>query len=171
MTTHLPRLMTAVIVSIACLSATLSFAQTVPCTSSAMKNDAADRLAIVELLNRYLLVVDSKDPDAWVALFTADGTFDNAPDVARGRDQLAAFIRGWHGSGITKSIHHFMSSYAIELCGSTATVKSYYWAGEVLQAPRVVATGVFSDTVRKEDGSWRFVKRQHVLDASFKAGR
>lgn len=128
----------------------------------------ADKVAIVELLNRYLLAVDGHEPEPWVALFTEDGTFENPPQpVARGHDGLFDFIRGWHASGITATIHHFMGTWAIGAAGDRATAHSYYWAAEVQGSPRVVATGVFEDELSKAGGIWRFARRVHRLDSGF----
>lgn len=126
-----------------------------------------DRQDVLELLNRYLITVDSKDEAAWVGLFTDDGEFHNPPDVIKGKTALAAFIKGWHASGITASIHHFMGTFVLEVHGDRATATSYYWAAEVRGRPAVVATGSFVDELLKIDGAWKLRSRKHTIDPSF----
>lgn len=126
-----------------------------------------DKQDVLELLNRYLLIVDSKDEAAWVALFAEDGEFDKTPDLVKGKPGLAAFIKGWHASGITASIHHFMGTVAVDLNGDVATAQSYYWAAEVQSKPGIVVTGMFVDQLRKVDGVWKFQSRKHTIDPSF----
>ncbi|MAT51313.1 MAG: hypothetical protein CMK32_09050 [Porticoccaceae bacterium] len=52
-----------------------------------------DKLAITDVLNRYVHHVDSNEADEWLALFTEDGAFD-IPGLMRleGRDQLRTMV-------------------------------------------------------------------------------
>ena len=86
---------------------------------------AEDRLEIMELEGAYAKAFDSRDGDAWAALFTEDGVYQGRilPDtppggvpVIEGRDALARFCTEAPFDGI-----HLMNMPQITLDGDRAT--------------------------------------------------
>ncbi|NBP70436.1 MAG: nuclear transport factor 2 family protein [Cytophagia bacterium] len=128
-----------------------------------------DRLAINELLNNYILSIDSHNNEQFADNFTQDGVYDSPWGIAQGREAILGNISYWHSSGITKGKRHFMGAWRItELNSSTAKVESNYWIAEAENIPGLVATGYYIDTLKKVNDVWRIAHRKQVVDPSFK---
>lgn len=53
--------------------------------------------------------------------------------------------------------------------GDHATMRSYYFVvGTTEQPPAIGATGGYDDELVRVDGQWRFARRTHTVDASFR---
>jgi ketosteroid isomerase-like protein len=129
----------------------------------------ADKLAIIELMHNYILSIDSHDNDQFANNFTEDGVYDSPWGVAEGKTAITGNIAYWHSSGITAGKRHYIGAVRIlELDGDTAKVESNYWIAEAATTPGIVATGHYTDTVRKESGAWKIAHRKQVVDPSFK---
>ena len=74
-----------------------STAARVAASMSAMPSLADDHAEIRNLLGRYCLLLDHDDVDAWVALFTPDGTFDVYGRTFAGPDGLRRMLAGAPG--------------------------------------------------------------------------
>src|SRR4030095_11306213 len=59
---------------------------------AAPDNSAAERLAIIELQNRYVLAMDYFDADGYAAVFTEDGVLDWARGEVKGRPAIREFM-------------------------------------------------------------------------------
>lgn len=131
-------------------------------------SDLADRLAIRELLDRYVLAVDSHEVEAFVDLFWDDAAYVSPFGVAEGRDAIAASIAQWHASGVTAGKRHFAGPASIRVAGSSAHVQATYFVLEAAEAPpRVVASGGYTDLLEKRDGAWRLLRREQTVDPSY----
>ena len=131
-------------------------------------SDFADRFAITELMHRYILSIDAHDNEAFADCFTPDGVYDSPFGVATGRDAIRGTIAQWHSGGVTHGKRHFTGPLQVQVKGNEATAFSYYWVAEALNAPGIVATGTYTDTLRKVDGVWKLAHRKQTIDASFK---
>jgi ketosteroid isomerase-like protein len=131
-------------------------------------DELLDKIAITELIHRYQLAIDSHDAALWASTFTADGEYDTPFGHAKGTEQLIGAISSWHSSGITKGKRHMLGPIQIEVTGETATAYSYYWIAEVETAPAVIATGTYTDVLRKVDGAWKLARRVQAIDPSWK---
>jgi hypothetical protein len=128
-----------------------------------------DKFEIFELMNNYILSIDSHNNEQFADNFTDDGIYDSPWGVAEGREAIVGNISYWHSSGITKGKRHFIGSLRItELNGDTAKVESNYWIAEAETTPGIVATGYYLDVVKKVNGSWKIAHRKQVVDPSFK---
>ena len=53
-----------------------------------------DRIAVEDVMARYVWAVDSLDPDGYVAVFTEDAVIDSNGSISRGR-RVAAMSSRW----------------------------------------------------------------------------
>lgn len=128
-----------------------------------------DKFEIFELMNNYILSIDSHNNEQFADNFTNDGVYDSPWGIAEGREAILGNISYWHSSGITHGKRHFIGSIRItELEGDTAKVESNYWIAEAQATPGIVATGYYLDTVKKVEGTWKIAHRKQVIDPSFK---
>ncbi|MDE8651140.1 nuclear transport factor 2 family protein [Novosphingobium album (ex Liu et al. 2023)] len=121
-----------------------------------------DRLAIRELYGTYGDASWRGDREAWIACFTSDGKWTSHLFDCTGHDELRAtwndLWKDWEAVAFLGEIG------AIEIDGDTATCRSY--AREVVQ---LKAGGVFKlcgrydDRVVRQDGQWRFARRDYTL--------
>ena len=130
---------------------------------------AQDKFEIFELMNNYILSVDSHNNEQFADNFTQDGVYDSPWGVAEGREAIMGNINYWHSSGITKGKRHFIGSVRVlEIKGDTAKAESNFWIAEAEITPGIVATGYYIDTVKKVNGAWKIAHRKQIVDASFK---
>lgn len=128
-----------------------------------------DSVEITQLLNNYILSIDSHNNEQFADNFTTDGVYDSPWGIAEGREAIIGNISYWHSSGITKGKRHYIGALRITaLTEDTAKVESNYWIAEAETAPAIVATGYYLDTLRKENGTWKLAHRKQVVDPSFK---
>jgi len=125
----------------------------------------ADRVAIQKLMWDYVRAADPLDADAYVQLFTPDGSFGGT----QGRDGLHKMIADLKTSQAERAsapgaepmgnMHHIMSNQFIEFASPTEARVHYYWqtvfgGPGVSPVPRVAAVGNGVDDVVKQDGRW-----------------
>lgn len=61
-----------------------------------------DRFEIFELINNYILSIDSHNNEEFADNFAIDGVYDSPWGIAEGRKAIIENIKYWHSSGITK---------------------------------------------------------------------
>jgi hypothetical protein len=135
--------------------------------------EAADRLAIRELIDAYARCADRRDADGQKALFTTDTRFvvymageDAGPtDDLRGRESLTPVFENLN---IYEATTHFNGQSTVVLDGERATGESYCIAHHVSSADgeRTLMTAAlrYRDTFAKDDGTWRFAERRLYVD-------
>ena len=127
-----------------------------------------DERALRDLLTSYSFGADVfRGPD-WVALFTADGTYDlGAANVEgaysgrfRGPDDLLALITG-PGMPPAGRAQHFHGPMSFAIDGDHASAESYSITYQLDAADRceVYCLGFNRWTFRREDGRWRIAER------------
>jgi SnoaL-like domain len=128
-----------------------------------------DKFEIFELMNNYILAIDSHNNELFAENFTKDGIYESPWGTAEGKEAIIGTIGYWHSSGITSGKRHFVGSIQIkELKDGIAKVESSYWVADAQNTPGIVATGYYIDTLKKEDGTWKIANRKQVVDPSFK---
>lgn len=127
-----------------------------------------DKVAITELIYRYQLYIDSHDAALWATTFTEDGEYETPFGHAKGTEQLVGAINSWHTSGITKGKRHMIGPIQIDVAGDEASAYSYYWIAEAETAPGIVATGTYTDQLRKVGGEWKLARRIQTIDPSWR---
>ena len=136
--------------------------------------EAADRLAIRELVEAYAHCADRRDAKGQMALFTADTHFvvymnakDPKPSMElHSREALAPVFADLNQYAATT---HFVGQSTItSLSGDRATGEAYCLAHHVTvdggKRRLMVASLRYNDTFVKTDGAWQFAERLLFVD-------
>lgn len=165
----------------ACALGTLLLAAacaTTPSADVAAMARYADREAIAETLQRYMIGIDSMDEALYESAFAEDATFELNGQIYEGREAIGEIIVGVRnnrearlaasaadGSPPPNTLFHIMMNSRIGFVDEdTAIHRSYYETisqnpeGEV----RIGAVGRYEDELQKIDGEWLIVKRKLI---------
>ncbi|MEV6167428.1 nuclear transport factor 2 family protein [Streptomyces sp. NPDC051954] len=136
--------------------------------------EAADRLAIRELIDAYAHCADRRDAKGQMALFTEDTRFLVFMDATaaeptqelHGRDSLAPVFDNLN---VYRATTHFNGQSTITLDGSRATGESYCLAhhlsvDESGGRSLMIASIRYLDEFTKQDGDWYFAERRLMVD-------
>jgi ketosteroid isomerase-like protein len=136
--------------------------------------EAADRLAIRELVDAYAHCADRRDANGQMALFTEDTRFlvfmdYGSPEPTQelnGRESLAPVFDNLNTYAVTM---HFNGQSTVVLDGDQATGESYCLAhhlsvGEDGQRTMMVASIRYLDQFAKQDGQWLFAERRLMVN-------
>jgi len=135
--------------------------------------EAADRLAIRELIDAYAHCADRRDAGGQMALFTEDTAFHVFMDsrsseptyVLHGRSALAPVFADLNQYQATT---HFNGQSTIRLDGDRATGDSYCIAHHVTldddKRTLMIASIRYLDKFVKQDGAWLFAERRLMVD-------
>jgi ketosteroid isomerase-like protein len=135
--------------------------------------EAADRLALRELVDAYAHCADRRDAKGQMALFTDDARFvvymDAKSDIPsqelQGRDTLAPIFENLNQYVATT---HFNGQSTVVLDGAIATGISYCLAHHVLvrgsERSLMIASLRYLDKFTKIDGAWYFAQRRLLVD-------
>jgi uncharacterized protein (TIGR02246 family) len=131
-----------------------------------------DLEAIRGLFQDYRRHLDRKDFRAYADLFAAEGEFVAGPDGsirAKGPAAIFDLVDGMRGSLLTDKGGddvHVAVNEAIKLDGDRATAVST-WV-YILRAegdvPEVAKVGHYEDVLTREDGRWKFLRREAPTD-------
>jgi ketosteroid isomerase-like protein len=135
--------------------------------------EAADRLAIRELIDAYSYCADRRDAKGQMALFTEDTLFLVFMDATaaeptqelHGRESLAPVFDDLNQYVATM---HFNGQSTIVLDGNRATGESYclahhLTAGQDGQRTMMIASIRYLDELVKQDGQWLFAERRLMV--------
>ena len=135
--------------------------------------EAADRLAIRELVDAYAYCADSRDADGQKGLFTTDTHFvvymqgegsDPADDL-HGRESLTPVFANLNAYQATM---HFNGQSTVSLDGDRATGHTYCLAHHVYsedgERKLMVASLRYLDSFVKSNGTWLFAERKLYVD-------
>jgi hypothetical protein len=136
--------------------------------------EAADRLAIRELVEAYAHCADRRDAKGQMALFTADTHFvvymdgkDPKPtQELRSREALAPVFADLNRYAATQ--HFVGQSTILALSGDRATGEVYTMAHHLTvdggKRRLMVAALRYGDAYVKQDGAWLFAERKLYVD-------
>ena len=137
-------------------------------------DEAADRLAIRELIDAYARCADRRDAAGQMALFTddshfvvyMDATLDEPTQELHGRDALAPVFDDLNAYVTTT---HFNGQSTVVLDGERAAGESYCLAHHLSSAPDgqrilMVASIRYFDQFVKQDDVWLFAQRRLMVD-------
>jgi hypothetical protein len=136
--------------------------------------EAADRLAIRELVEDYARCADRRDAKGQMALFTADTHFvvylnskDPTPSQElHGREALAPIFAALNRYAAT--MHFVGQSTILTLTGDQATGEAYTLAHHLMveggKRRLMIAALRYADTFVKKDGGWLFSERRLYVD-------
>jgi ketosteroid isomerase-like protein len=137
-------------------------------------NEAADRLAIRELVEAYAYCADRRDAKGQMALFTPDTHFvvymdakDPKPSQElNSRDALAPVFADLNRYAAT--MHFVGQSTVISLSGDRATGEAYTLAHHLTidggKRRLMIAALRYADAFAKTNGAWLFSERRLYVD-------
>ena len=137
-------------------------------------SEAADRLAIRELVEAYAHCADRRDANRQMALFTEDAHFVVYMDAKaakpsqelRGRASLAPVFADLNQYAAT--MHFLGQSTILTLSNDRATGEVYCMPHHLTvagtQRTLMIAALRYADTYAKQDGVWRYAERQLYVD-------
>ncbi|MFJ2886960.1 nuclear transport factor 2 family protein [Streptomyces sp. NPDC087305] len=136
--------------------------------------EAADRLAIRELIDAYAHCADRRDAKGQMSLFTEDtrflvfmdATVAEPTQTLRGRESLAPVFDNLNTYRATT---HFNGQSTVTLDGDRATGESYCLAhhigvDESGQRTLMIASIRYLDQFTKQGGDWYFAERRLMVD-------
>ncbi|WBB59371.1 nuclear transport factor 2 family protein [Streptomyces sp. WMMC500] len=136
--------------------------------------EAADRLAIRELIDAYAHCADRRDARGQMALFTEDTRFLTFMDATaaeptqetHGRDSLAPVFDILN---TYKATTHFNGQSTVILDGDRASGESYCIAHHISygtddERTIMIASIRYLDQFVKQDGEWFFAERRLMVD-------
>ena len=130
--------------------------------------EAADRVAIQQLIVKYAHVYDALDIEGYVSVFAEDAVFTFPGNELKGRAAIRSFITGARqrrsaapAQPATQS-YHSISNTLIDFEGPERAHHRSYW--QVLSGPvggpfTVTNMGYYDDVVVKRDGQWLIQQR------------
>jgi hypothetical protein len=137
-------------------------------------NEAADRLAIRELVEAYAHCADRRDAKAQMALFTADTHFvvymnakdPNPSQELRSREQLAPVFADLNKYAAT--MHFLGQTTILTLTSDRGTGETYCMPHHLTieggKRQVMIAALRYYDTFVKVDGEWLFAERLLYVD-------
>ncbi|MEU8297151.1 nuclear transport factor 2 family protein [Micromonospora sp. NPDC048909] len=143
-------------------------------TPRQLSDEAADRLAIRDLVDAYARLADRRDAEGQAALFTDEArvaVYDGEPDSTEptqaltGRIELAAAFGGLANYERTT---HFNGQSTVKLDGDRATGETYCLAHHLWtedgQRTLMVMSIRYHDTFVRQGDRWLFAERQLITD-------
>jgi hypothetical protein len=141
---------------------------------SVSPEQAADRLAIRELVEAYAHCADRRDAAGQMALFTADTHFVvymNATDPMPSQELHSRMALAPVFNDLNKyaaTMHFVGQSTILSLAGDRATGEAYTLAHHLTvdgaHRGLMIAALRYADTFVKEDGTWLFAERRLYVD-------
>ena len=132
-----------------------------------MVSTLEDKLAIEELIARYNHSIDSGDMVTWLDCWTEDAVMDGIGKYLVGKAAIREFANNYqrdYGSRMPGG-RHFTVNIASQIDGDQASSHAYLqlWSTGANGA-QIAFTGVYDDTLLKQEGVWRFSSRKMVRD-------
>lgn len=124
-----------------------------------------DKIVIQELITKYNLAIDNKNLDEWTNTWTDDGIWTTTFGEAKGKTELKNMVNQITNE-FASGKRHLSTNIIIEAApNNMASAKSYLIVTEAKKTPEVVASGTYSDILKKNNsGSWKFYKRKLDID-------
>jgi uncharacterized protein (TIGR02246 family) len=148
-----------------CIALTVLLATPVIAVAQGNLGTYEDRIAVEDVMARYVWAVDSLDADGYVAVFTEDAVIDSNGAISRGhaeiRQIVTSLIRRRDDSkakGVpTSNLYHVVSNVRISFPAPGEALHQSYWqtvrrdaSGTMVAA----AMGRSEDRLVKRDGRW-----------------
>jgi 3-phenylpropionate/cinnamic acid dioxygenase small subunit len=128
-----------------------------------------DTQEIRDLLTSYGRLLDAHDLAGYSQLFAKNGEWVGGFGSAKGPAAIQALMEknlGASAKGIRGSTYHLLTNFMIKVNGDRATAWSR-WSFTVTGAnksPTILYGGHYDDTLVREDGHWKFLRRVAVND-------
>jgi uncharacterized protein (TIGR02246 family) len=124
-----------------------------------------DRIAVEDVMARYVWAVDSLDADGYVAVFTEDAVIDSNGSISKGHEEIRKIVTNLiqrrednKAKGLpTANLYHVISSVRITFQKPGEALHQSYWqtvrrdkSGQMIAA----AMGHSEDRLVKRNGKW-----------------
>jgi uncharacterized protein (TIGR02246 family) len=129
-----------------------------------------DRIAVEDVMNRYVWAVDSLDADGYVAVFTPDAVIDSNGSISKGHDAIRKIVTGLiqrrdqnKAKGLpTANLYHVISNVRIAFPKPGEAIHRSYWQTvrrDTSGAMTAAAMGRSEDRLVKRNGRWLIQSR------------
>jgi uncharacterized protein (TIGR02246 family) len=133
-----------------------------------------DRVAVEDVMARYVWAVDSLDADGYVAVFTEDAVIDSNGTISKGHKEIRQIVTSLikrrddnKAQGLpTSNLYHVISSPRITFPKANEALHQAYWQtvrrgtdGRMIAA----AMGRSEDLLVKRNGKWLIQSRKLVV--------
>ena len=130
-----------------------------------------DRIAVEDVMARYVWAVDSLDPERYVSLFTEDAIIDSNGNISRGHEEIRKIVTSLiqrrddnKAKGLpTSNLYHVISNVRITFPKSSEALHQSYWQtvsrdkdGKMTAA----AMGRSEDRLVRRNGKWLIQSRK-----------
>ena len=135
-----------------------------------------DRMAVEDVMARYVWAVDSLDPEGYVAVFTEDAIIDSNGNISKGREEIRKIVISLiqrrddnKAKGLqTSNLYHLISNVRIAFPRPGEALHQSYWQtvyrdkdGKMTAA----AMGRSEDRLVKRNGKWLIQERKLTVFA------
>jgi uncharacterized protein (TIGR02246 family) len=130
-----------------------------------------DRIAVEDVMARYVWAVDSLDPEGYVAVFTADAVINSNGSISKGHDEIRKIVTDLikrrddnKAKGLPSSnLYHVISNVRITFPKPNEAVHRSYW--QTVRRDKdnkmsAAAMGRSEDHLVKRDGKWLIQSRK-----------
>jgi len=130
-----------------------------------------DRIAVEDVMARYVWAVDSLDPEGYVAVFTEDAIIDSNGSISKGHEEIRKIVTSLiqrrddnKAKGLpTSNLYHVISNVRITFPKPSEALHQSYWQtvyrdtdGKITAA----AMGRSEDLLVKRNGKWLIQSRK-----------
>jgi uncharacterized protein (TIGR02246 family) len=130
-----------------------------------------DRIAVEDVMARYVWTVDSLDPDGYVAVFTEDAIIDANGNISKGREEIRKIVTSLiqrrddnKAKGLPPSnLHHLISNVRITFPTPGEALHQSYWQTVVRDKDGKMTAGAMGrseDRLVKRNGKWLIQERK-----------
>jgi uncharacterized protein (TIGR02246 family) len=130
-----------------------------------------DRIAVEDVMARYVWAVDSLDPEGYVAVFTEDAIIDSNGSISKGHEEIRTIVTSLiqkrddnRTKGLpTSSLYHVISNVRITFPKPGEALHQSYW--QTVHRDKdgkmtVAAMGRSEDRLVNRNGKWLIQWRQ-----------
>ena len=130
-----------------------------------------DRVAVEDVMARYVWAVDSLDPDGYVAVFTEDAIIDANGNISKGREEIRKIVMSLikrrddnKAKGLpTSNLYHLISNVRITFPKAGEALHQSYWQTVIRDKDgkmTAAAMGRSEDRLVKRNGKWLIQMRK-----------
>jgi uncharacterized protein (TIGR02246 family) len=130
-----------------------------------------DRIAVEDVMARYVWAVDSLDPEGYVAVFTEDAVIDANGGISKGREEIRKIVTSLiqrrdetKAKGLPSSnLHHLISNTRITFPKPGEALHQSYWQTVIRDKDgkmTAAAMGRSEDRLVKRNGKWLIQSRK-----------
>jgi uncharacterized protein (TIGR02246 family) len=130
-----------------------------------------DRIAVEDVMARYVWAVDSLDPEGYVAVFTEDAVIDSNGSISKGHKEIRKIVTSLiqrrddnQAKGLpTSNLYHVISNVRIAFPKPGEAVHQSYWQTvrrEKDGRMAAAAMGRSEDVLVKRNGKWLIQSRK-----------